>query len=136
MMEKMYDLAWKIDGDVIRLTQEDGCGESSVVDLHTSQLRLLAERTGLLGVYAQTESERRLERSIRLLLRKLIELQSVVLDQREYEPETWLRLPLIMEIAGILFEDITRERPYEEPDDDDGHKGGEGEPAPGQRPLC
>lgn len=135
MSARMYDLAWQIEGDNIRLTQDNGCGESSVVDLHACQLRLLAERAGLLGVDAQTESERRLERSIRLLLRKLIELQSVVLDQREYEPETWLRLPLILEIAGFLFEDITHEQAFEEPGEASEEKSGTDQ-APGQQPLC
>lgn len=47
MMEKMYDLAWEIDGDTITLEQDGGCEGAIRIDLHISQLRLLAERTGL-----------------------------------------------------------------------------------------
>lgn len=141
MMDRMYDLSWEIAGDTIQLEQDAGYGEVSRVDLHTCQLRLLAERAGLLGAHAQTEGERRQEGLIRVLLRKLIELQGVIHEQRDYEPEIWLRLPLILELAGFLFEGITHERPFEDPDDDAGN--GQGAPkdddagqAPAQPRLC
>lgn len=136
MTDRMYDLAWEIEGDNIRLTQDTGCGESSVVDLHACQLRLIAERAGLLGVNAQAESERRQEGLIRVLLRKLIELQGVIHEQRDYEPETWLRLPLIMEIAGFLFEYITHEQAFEEPCEASEDKCGGTDQAPAQPRLC
>lgn len=47
-MEKMYDLAFSIDDQNIRLEQDSGIGEVHVIDLHPVQLRLLAERAGLL----------------------------------------------------------------------------------------
>ncbi|MCX7167870.1 MAG: hypothetical protein NTV11_16565 [Rhodocyclales bacterium] len=49
MMEKMYDLAWKIDGDTVNLEQDGGCEGGIRVDVHISQLRLIAERAGLLS---------------------------------------------------------------------------------------
>ncbi len=48
-MNRIYDLAYKIDGDTIRLEQDAGCGEIHTIDLHTCQLRLLAESAGLLS---------------------------------------------------------------------------------------
>jgi len=48
-MTKIFDLNFEIDGDNIRLEQDAGIGEVHTVDLHLCQLRLLAERTGLLS---------------------------------------------------------------------------------------
>lgn len=47
-MEKIYDLAFEIEGENIRLEQDAGIGEIHVIDLHMIHLRLLAERAGLL----------------------------------------------------------------------------------------
>lgn len=43
------DLAFEIDGDLIRLRQDAGCGEEHIVDLHPLHLRHLAEQAGLLA---------------------------------------------------------------------------------------
>ena len=48
--EQFYDLSFdQLDDGTIRLGQKDYCGESYLIDLHPSQLRHIAERTGLLS---------------------------------------------------------------------------------------
>lgn len=47
--EKMLDLGIEfLEVGIIRLEQSSGCGETVLIDLHPCQLRLLAERAGLL----------------------------------------------------------------------------------------
>jgi hypothetical protein len=53
---------------------------------------------------------------MRVLLRKLLELQTVIHEETGYDPELWQRLPLIMEVSGFLFEDITGEQCFEDPE--------------------
>lgn len=64
--EKMYDLGieFSANGDVM-LEQDAGCGERAYVQLHPCQLRLIAERAGLIDPDAQALPRgllRRLER--------------------------------------------------------------------------
>lgn len=106
MKEKVFDLSWEITGDHIRLEQDDGCGEVNTIDLHTAQLKLLTERAGIV------QRNPRLESLVRLLVEKLIEFQDALLDQRDYDPETWLRIPAVLDIAGFLHEEITGELPF------------------------
>ena len=52
--EKMYDLGIELlDDGNINLEQDAGYGEMSRITLHPSQLRLIAERTGLLDFATQ-----------------------------------------------------------------------------------
>lgn len=64
--EKMYDLGIELlDDGNINLEQDAGYGEMSRITLHPSQLRLIAERTGLLDSVPPTWPrgfKRRLER--------------------------------------------------------------------------
>lgn len=54
---KMFDLtAQQMDDGTIRLTQEDYCGESCTIDLHTAQVQYLAEALGLLQPRAPAAS--------------------------------------------------------------------------------
>ena len=55
-MEKIYDIAYEIDGDTINLEQDIGHGEVHSVALHRIHLQLLAEKMGLLGKAGQTQS--------------------------------------------------------------------------------
>jgi hypothetical protein len=47
--EQFYDLSFEqLDDGTIRLEQKDYCGETYLIDLHPSQIRHIAERSGLL----------------------------------------------------------------------------------------
>ncbi len=48
MMEKIPDLSFEIEGDVINLEQDAGCGDVDRISLHLIHLRHLAEQVGLL----------------------------------------------------------------------------------------
>lgn len=66
-MEQMFDLSFdRMTDGTIRLYQSDYAGESASIDMHPAQLRLIAERVGLLtpaNVPAWPEGfQRRLER--------------------------------------------------------------------------
>lgn len=51
MTEIMFDLTFdQLDDGTIRLEQRDYCGGSVIIDLHPAQLRLLAEKAGLLAI--------------------------------------------------------------------------------------
>ena len=47
--EKMYDLSFDIDGESINLEQDSGCGKMAYIKLHPCQLRLIAEKAGILN---------------------------------------------------------------------------------------
>jgi hypothetical protein len=49
MMTNIPDLSFKIDGDLIRLEQNDGAGNIDRITLHRIHLRHLAEEGGLLA---------------------------------------------------------------------------------------
>lgn len=126
---KLHPLTVTRAGADFILSQTDHTGEGQSVALHLSQIRTLAEAAGLLDGGATSEREQRQARSVRLLMRKLLELQDVVIDEKEaYQPEIWLRIPLLIEVAGMLFEDVTGEQafepdaiPTESADEADGH---------------
>jgi hypothetical protein len=67
MMTKIYDLAYEIDGEIINLEQDMGCGEVSRVDLHPIHVRLLAEQIGILAPSSNIESDRTIARLCRQL---------------------------------------------------------------------
>lgn len=46
MMTQIPDIAFEIDGDLVRIEQSAGCGEVTSVDLHRLHLRHLAELMG------------------------------------------------------------------------------------------
>lgn len=78
--ERLYDLTFEAfpDGSV-NLEQSAGCGEVAYLTLHASQLRLLAERTGLTGRASSRAPEvADLERRIAVLTSKL---QSIVCNK-------------------------------------------------------
>lgn len=55
MMTNIPELSFKIDGDLIRLEQNDGAGNIDAITLHRLHLRLLAEECGLLAAPEQLE---------------------------------------------------------------------------------
>jgi hypothetical protein len=70
MLEKIYDVAFGIDGDTIDLEQDMGCGEVHRITLHHIHLRHLAEQAGLIAGSAHAEPDAvvaRLVRQLRLL---------------------------------------------------------------------
>lgn len=74
-MQKIPDLAWAIDGTVVRLEQDAGMGDVVVIDLHPMHVRLLASELGLLK--GDPDAWRRveiLERRLRLLAERIAEL--------------------------------------------------------------
>lgn len=53
MVEHMYDLCvTDLDGGMLRLEQSAGIGETATIDLHLCQVRLIAERAGLIRAAA------------------------------------------------------------------------------------
>jgi hypothetical protein len=74
MMEKIYDLAFEIDGDSISLEQDAGCGEVDRVTLHAIHVRMLAEKTGLLPPAPPVNVDA--DRTIARLQRQLLVLHS------------------------------------------------------------
>lgn len=73
MMTQIPDIAFEIDGDLVRIEQSAGCGEVTSVDLHRLHLRHLAE---LLGS-ARSGLEYRVERA---LLRLWVRLDQMTDD--------------------------------------------------------
>lgn len=67
MMTQIPDIAFEIDGDLVRIEQSAGCGEVTSVDLHRLHLHHLAE---LLGS-ARSSPEYRVERALLRLWGKL-----------------------------------------------------------------
>lgn len=72
MMTQIPDIAFEIDGDLVRIEQSAGCGEVTSVDLHRLHLHHLAE---LLGS-ARSSPEYRVERALLRLWGKLSLLTS------------------------------------------------------------
>lgn len=147
MSARMYDLAWQIEGDNIRLTQDNGCGEVSTVDLHPCQLRLLAERAGLLSPAPAVEWPRGFERRLLRLQTDIgyladdvwvVEICERLSDGLAYRIGINAALDTINDLlldTGILpdngenDDEATRDDPCARTD-------GQTSEAPGQQPLC
>lgn len=73
MSNRFHDLSFERHRDgSIRLTQQDGCGENSIIDLHPAQLRHVAEVFGLVAPsYPADELSRRLAEQLCTILREL-----------------------------------------------------------------
>lgn len=70
--EKMYGLAIElIEGGGLRLTQQDGINDPDTIDLHPVQIRLIAERAGLLRHEPDAARVPDLERRIAVLADRL-----------------------------------------------------------------
>jgi hypothetical protein len=80
-MEKLYDLAWAIEGNTINLEQDCGSGEVHRIDLHPMHVRMLAQRLGMFN--GDGDAWRRvatLERRMRLLLARIDRLDTLLLN--------------------------------------------------------
>jgi len=72
-MSRFHNLDFKklADGS-IRLTQQDGCGDSYIIDLHPEQLRHLAQVFGVASLdYAANELTRRLAEQLGTISKEL-----------------------------------------------------------------
>lgn len=111
MDESMYDLAFAFDGDRVRLEQSTGPGEVAVVDLHPSQLRLLAERAGLLPPGSNGIAARRL-RTVRDKLGALVGadyFRGELLDRCHLGSEFLTELDSICDLAEEFLRDLGAE---------------------------
>lgn len=83
-MEKIYDLAYEIDGDTISVEQGGGFGEVDRVHLHRVHVELLAGELGLLhGEPDAWRKVRSLERRLRLLAERIDRLDTMLLHVAE-----------------------------------------------------
>jgi len=122
MLTTIYDIAFEIrDDDFVQLEQDAGCGEVSRIDLHTSQLRLLAERAGLLAApdprLIDRLSARHVSR-IRALHDRLEEFFSVgygneIIERCGYGLEVMLHMRAISDLVHELVEDIGGDAPVD-----------------------
>jgi hypothetical protein len=83
-LEKMFDLAWGIDGNTISLEQDCGIGEVHRIDLHSIHVRLLASELGMFK--GDEDAWRRvstLERRMRMLLARIDRLDTLLLSAAE-----------------------------------------------------
>ncbi|WP_374515579.1 hypothetical protein [Niveibacterium sp.] len=72
-LEHLFDLSFSIDADgSISLEQSFGCGEVAYITLHPAQLRLLAERAGLMDAPTSLDAPQ-LHRSFARHVRGLVE---------------------------------------------------------------
>lgn len=76
-LEKIYDMAWEIEGGQALIEQDSGCGETDRVVLHPIHVRLIASEMGLLEGNADAWSRvETLERRLRILCERIGELDS------------------------------------------------------------
>jgi hypothetical protein len=67
MLEKIYDIAFGIDGESIDLEQDMGCGEVHRITLHSIHLRHIAEQAGLIPASAHAGPDAVIARLVRQL---------------------------------------------------------------------
>lgn len=99
---RFYDLeAQQFADGTVRLTQQSGIDEPSVIDLHPQQLQHLAKKIGLI------EPER-ISRSVERMLWRLYEdagkLADYLMAQMSFPPQDGLTRD--QEMASVLFDDI------------------------------
>ncbi len=108
--QHMYDLGFEFNDDGnVSLEQDSGCGEVSRIDLHPCQIRLLAERAGLLAApdpkLLDRLSERRVER-LRTLAERFDELDSGYRDEIIDRCGAGLEIALHLRAIGALIDDL------------------------------
>lgn len=77
MMTAIPDLAFEINGDLVNLEQDAGCGEKVYVSLHRSQVAFLAAELGIVRAPHDGEALRTIEtlqRRMRALHRRIVHL--------------------------------------------------------------
>lgn len=81
MLTKIFDIAYEIDGDMIDLEQDMGCGEVHRVTLHRIHLRHLVEQAGLEPASSATDARTiaGLSRQVRLLADRIDKLDTMML---------------------------------------------------------
>lgn len=125
-MEKMYDLAWSVEGSAINLEQDCGSGEVHRIDLHPMHVRMLAQRLGMFkgdeNAWRRVET---LERRMRLLLARIDKLDTLLLNasargHEDLEAETiysGATLDLVTEFCAELDADSGEQETQPEPGD-------------------
>lgn len=105
-MDKMFDLtiAHLADGNV-RIKQQSGSGESYTIDLHPIQIRLLAERAGLLRHEPDARRVPDLERRLAVLTDKIQDfacdgsIRSEIIERCSYGLSIIARLDGLVDLA-------------------------------------
>jgi len=82
MMTTIPDIAFEINGDLVNLEQDAGCGEKAFVSLHRSQAALLASEMGLVRAPHDGEALHieTLQRRMRALHRRIVHLDDWLHD--------------------------------------------------------
>ncbi len=105
--ERIPDLEFAILGDgIFRLEQSAGAGETAIVDLHPAQMRLLAERAGLLPPAPRPTWPRGFTRRLYRLERRFCDLANEVLDDKHVDNDTALRISGIHDELEDLMVDF------------------------------
>ena len=100
-LERIPDLAFEFDGDLINLEQDGGPEGADRISLHVIQLRLLAERAGLLASGGFTALERRLAKRLRMLADRVIWMAGVLMPAPESDADYTSEEVISREVAGM-----------------------------------
>jgi hypothetical protein len=94
MLTKIDDLAFEVNGDLITLEQDAGCGEVHTVTLHAIHIRHLAEAMGMVKVVTGSSAE---------LLRDLSRYKRALLMLRDQSEHLY---SMMVDYAAASHDDI------------------------------
>ena len=84
---KIPDIAYSIEGDLVEIEQSTGCGEFTIVEIHKIHLQLIAEEMGLYKPVHQTHMSEVVEAEISELFWGLEDHLQSVCNDKHMDPD-------------------------------------------------